>query len=80
MRGVGGHRLPSPHLISLSLTPIGVLLALEYDLLKSPVGAYVQKTTCGPLIDMALYVMLLMQTNPVLGQRGQREGVGLWKS
>ncbi len=29
---------------------------------------YVHKNTYGPLIDTALYVMLLMQANPLLGQ------------
>ncbi len=29
---------------------------LLYNLLKSPVGAHVHKTTYGPLIDTALYV------------------------
>ncbi len=32
--------------------------------------AHVHKTTYGPLIDMALYVMVLMQTNTLLGQLG----------
>jgi hypothetical protein len=32
--------------------------------------AHVHKTTYGPLIDMALYVMLLMRENPLLGQVG----------
>ncbi len=30
--------------------------------------AHVHKTTHGPMIDMALYVMLLMHENPLLGQ------------
>ena len=30
--------------------------------------AHVHKTTYGPLIDTALYVMLLMRANPLLGQ------------
>jgi hypothetical protein len=42
-----------------------------YDPLKSPVEAHVHKTTYGPLIGMgAMYVMLLMQANPLLGQVG----------
>jgi hypothetical protein len=32
--------------------------------------AHVHKTTYGPLIDTALYVMLLMRANPLLGQVG----------
>ncbi len=35
-----------------------------YNPLKSPVGARVHKTAYGPLIDTALYLMLLMQPNP----------------
>ncbi len=31
-------------------------------------GAHVHKTIYGPMIDMALYVMLLMHANPLLGQ------------
>ncbi len=41
-----------------------------YNLLKPPVGAHVHKTTYGPLIYTALYVMLLMQANPLLGKVG----------
>jgi hypothetical protein len=41
-----------------------------YNPLKSPVGAHVHKTTYGPLIDTALYVMLLMRENPFLWQVG----------
>jgi hypothetical protein len=44
---------------------------------KSPVEAHVHKTSYEPLIDMALYVMVLMGANPLLGQGG---GVGPWKS
>jgi hypothetical protein len=36
--------------------------------LKSLIG--VLKTTYEPLIDTALYLMLLMRTNPLLGQVG----------
>jgi hypothetical protein len=36
----------------------------------SPMGAHVHKITYEPLIDTALYVMLLMQANPLLGQVG----------
>ncbi len=32
--------------------------------------AHVHKTTYGPLIDTALYIMLLMRANPLLGQVG----------
>jgi hypothetical protein len=32
--------------------------------------AHVHKTTHGPLIDTALYIMLLMRANPLLGQVG----------
>jgi hypothetical protein len=35
-----------------------------------PVGSHVLKTTYGLLIDTALYVMLLMKANPLLGQVG----------
>jgi hypothetical protein len=39
-------------------------------------GTY-DKTTYGPLIGMgAMYVMLLMQVNPLLGQVGGRLGPG----
>jgi len=31
------------------------------------VGAHVYKTTYGPLIDTAMYVMILMRENPLLG-------------
>jgi hypothetical protein len=31
---------------------------------------HVHKTTYGPLIDTALYIMLLMRANPLLGQVG----------
>jgi hypothetical protein len=34
-----------------------------YKPLNSPQGAHAQKTTYGPLIDTALYVMLLMRAN-----------------
>ena len=51
-----------------SLSPKTELWALE---------PHVHKTTYGPLIDMALYVMLLMRENPLLGQVGG--GWGLWK-
>jgi hypothetical protein len=34
-------------------------------------GANVHKTTYGPLINTALYVLLLMWTNPLLGQVGE---------
>jgi hypothetical protein len=34
------------------------------------VGAHVQKTTYGLLIDTALYIMLLVRENPLLGQVG----------
>jgi hypothetical protein len=44
-----------------------------YNPLKSPVGAHVHKTAYGFLIDMALYVMLLMWANSLLGQVG-----GVW--
>jgi hypothetical protein len=40
-----------------------------YNLLKSPVGAHIH-TIYGPLIAMALFVMLLMRKNPFLGQVG----------
>jgi hypothetical protein len=43
---------------------------LLYNSLKSPVGAHVHKTTYRPLIDRALYVMLLMQAYQFLGQVG----------
>jgi hypothetical protein len=33
-------------------------------------GPHVLKTTHGPLIDTALYVMILMRANPLLGQVG----------
>jgi hypothetical protein len=36
--------------------------------LELPFGAHVHKITNGPLIDTALYVMFLMQANPLLGQ------------
>ncbi len=36
--------------------------------LMSPSGAHVHKTTFVPLIVTALYVMLLMWANPLLGQ------------
>jgi hypothetical protein len=49
----------------------------RYNPLKSPVEAHVHKTTYGPLIDMAVYVMLLMRENPLLGQVG---GGWPWKS
>jgi hypothetical protein len=39
-----------------------------YNTLKSPV----HKNTYGPVIDAALYVMLLIQANPLLGQVGGR--------
>jgi hypothetical protein len=45
-------------------------MILLYNPLKSPVGAHVHKTTYGPLIDTALYIMLLMRANPLLGQVG----------
>jgi hypothetical protein len=48
-----------------------------YNPLKSPVGAHVHKTTYGSLMDMTLYVMLLMQANPL---HGKWEGVGPSKS
>jgi hypothetical protein len=35
--------------------------------------AQVHKTTFGLLIETALYVMLLMRTNPLLGQVGEGE-------
>ncbi len=41
-----------------------------YNLLKSPVGALVHKITYGSLIYTALYVMLLMRANQLLGQVG----------
>ncbi len=44
-----------------SLSPKAELWALT---------AHVHKTTYGPLIDTALYVMHLMQANPLLGQVG----------
>ncbi len=37
---------------------------------------HVHKTTYGPLIDTALYVMLLMRANPLLGQVGGGLGPG----
>ncbi len=37
--------------------------------LKSPVGAHVLKTTYGPLIDTALFLIILMR-DPSLGQLG----------
>jgi hypothetical protein len=43
---------------------------LLYNSLKSTVGAHVHKNTYVPLIDMALYVMLSTQANPLLGQVG----------
>ncbi len=43
---------------------------LLYNTLKSPVGANVLKTSYRPLIDTALYVMLLMRANPLLGKVG----------
>jgi hypothetical protein len=33
-------------------------------------GSYVQKTTYGPLIETALYIMHLMRASPLLGQVG----------
>jgi hypothetical protein len=57
--------------------PWNLATKLLYSPLKSPVGADVHKTTYGPLIDTALYVMLLMRANPLPGQVG--EG-WLWKS
>jgi hypothetical protein len=36
----------------------------------SPVGAHVHKTTYAPLIDMALYVMVLMRAYQLLGHVG----------
>jgi hypothetical protein len=47
-----------------------------YNPLKSPVGVHVHKTAYGPLIDTALYLMLLMQPNPLLGQVGGGSGPG----
>ncbi len=41
-----------------------------YNPLKSPMGAYVHKTPYGPLLNTALYVMLLMRAKPFLGQVG----------
>ncbi len=40
------------------------------------IDTHVHKTTCRPLIDTALYVMLLMQANPLLGHRGRGLGPG----
>jgi hypothetical protein len=40
-----------------------------YNPLKSPVGAHLHKTTYGPQMDKALYIMLLMWANPLLGQQ-----------
>ncbi len=37
---------------------------------KNLLEAHVHKTTYGPVIDTALFVMLLMRENPLLGQRG----------
>ncbi len=44
------------------------------SLLHWALEALVHKTTYGPLIDTALYVMLLMRANPFLGQVGGGPG------
>ncbi len=51
-----------------SLCPKAQLWALK---------AHVHKTTYGPLIDKALYVMLLMRPNPLLGQWGGGWALGM---
>jgi hypothetical protein len=43
---------------------------LSYGPWIGPRGPHVLKTTHGPLIDTALYVMLLMRANPLIGQVG----------
>jgi hypothetical protein len=40
-----------------------VALIPLYNPLQSPMGAYVHKTTYGPLHNTALYIMLLMRVN-----------------
>ncbi len=40
-----------------------------FNPLKSPMGAHVRKTTYVPLIDTALYIMLLMRVISLLGPR-----------
>ncbi len=47
MGGSGGGGQCSKQNLLLAMIPL-------YNLLKSPVGAHVHKTTYGPLIDMAL--------------------------
>jgi hypothetical protein len=49
----------------------------EHGTKKQNKETHVHKTTYGPLIDTALFVVLLMRANPYLGKW---EGVGPWKS
>jgi hypothetical protein len=49
-----------------------------YNLLRSPVGAHVHKTTYGPLVDTALYLILLMRANPLQGQGGGGWSLEIW--
>jgi hypothetical protein len=51
-------------------------MILLYDLLKSPFGAHVHKTTFEPLIDTALYVMLLMRGKSITWASGRGLGPG----
>jgi hypothetical protein len=54
-------------LCSLSVSPKAELWALE---------AHGHKTTNGPLIDTALYIMLLIRANLLLGQVGKGWALG----
>jgi hypothetical protein len=62
--GGGGGQCSKKNLLHCapSLSPKAKLWALE---------AHVHKITYGPLIDTALYIMLLIQANPLIGQVGR---------
>ncbi len=49
---------------------------MRLEKFTAPVRDHVHKTAYGPLIDKAIYVMLLMRENPLRGQVG---GVWPWK-
>jgi hypothetical protein len=50
--------------------------AVRLEKFTAPIRDHVHKTAYGPLIDKAIYVMLLMRENPLRGQVGE---VWPWK-
>jgi hypothetical protein len=57
--------------VGLKLTEIKFTTFTTENRIKNTAETHVHKITFTPLINMALYVMLLMQVNPLLGQVGE---------